>query len=305
MVNKKTDKIRKIIIDNLNKCEVVSGEYLSSITGVSRVAIWKQINTLIKAGYPIVSGRNGYKLDNITDELYPWEFEETGYKFFYYKTTDSTMIRSREKINSGCSDNFIVIAGTQTDGIGRHGRQWDSGSGGLFFTAHNKLSLSVSEYYTESIRSLLAIYRTLSFYNAGEIRIKWPNDILIDKKKIAGVLTEFYSSGDKIEYIDTGIGINLNNAPSPVQTASLSQIIKRDINKREFFLKFLDNYKNSRFDNAELAFFNTALRGVNGEITVNYRGKKITGKLVKADYTGALNMMIGSKKIRIYPGETG
>jgi BirA family biotin operon repressor/biotin-[acetyl-CoA-carboxylase] ligase len=114
--------------------DIVSGEYLSSTLGISRVSVWKHIHRLQELGYSILSTANGYQLLGSPDILFPWEFGDREDRIHYFAELSSTMDTAKEIARKNCSDFTVVIAGRQTAGRGRLNRQWLSEDGGLYFT---------------------------------------------------------------------------------------------------------------------------------------------------------------------------
>ncbi|MDR2748087.1 MAG: HTH domain-containing protein, partial [Treponema sp.] len=127
----------------------VPGESLALGLGLSRVAVWKGVRSLIAAGYPVASAGPGYRLGGETDLLYPWEFGEREGLFRCFGRTDSTMDRAREYAEGGRGETgsiMVITAETQSAGRGRGGRNWASEPGGLFFTVLERPSLALADY---------------------------------------------------------------------------------------------------------------------------------------------------------------
>lgn len=225
--------------------EIVSGEALSAELGVSRVSVWKHIRKLREYGYPIRSSPKGYRLCSDPDVLYPWEFPQRESKIHYFPEVSSTMDIAREKARSGCSDFTVVIAGRQNRGRGRLDRTWHSVEGGLYLTiVLRPLILPVLSARIGFAASLTLCQTLRSLYGI-EAVVKWPNDILVAERKVSGMLAEMEAETDRIRYINIGLGINVNNDPTPVEphAASLREILGRPVSRKNLLAEFLDAFE--------------------------------------------------------------
>lgn len=198
------------------KEEFLSGEKISDELGISRSAVWKHINTLKKEGYEIESvPRNGYKLLYSPDILTLEEVEEyintdyIGRNIYYFENVDSTNIKAK-KIAMEEDEGTIIIAEEQTKGKGRLGRDWSSPKGkGLWMSIILKPKMAPSEVAKLTLIGAAAVNQGLEDMGI-ESYIKWPNDILIQGKKVCGILTEMNCELNIINYVIMGIGINID-----------------------------------------------------------------------------------------------
>ncbi len=216
--------MKSLLLKLLRKNDTIcSGQQLSDHLGVSRVSVWKQIKSLESAGYEIETTPNGYRLLASPDTPYAWEFPRWETKIHYFPTVVSTMEKARQLAQKGCPEMSVVVADQQSGGRGRLQRQWISIQGGLYFTVvlRPRIELPNIARVNFQVAAIVArILRTLYHVNAGT---KWPNDILIDGKKVCGMLSEVSAEGDMTAYINIGIGLNLNNTP-PADVASATSI---------------------------------------------------------------------------------
>lgn len=198
----------------------VSGETLSTSLNVSRTAVWKQIKSLIADGYKVESApKKGYRLTTLPDILSPSEVcpglstQIFGQKHYvYFQETDSTNKQARILAAQGYPEGTVVVAETQTSGRGRRGRTWYSPqSQGIYMSLILRPVLPLNEISRISIITAVAIAETLQTELSLQPQIKWPNDILINGRKIAGILSEAVTDMDGVEYIVVGIGLNINN----------------------------------------------------------------------------------------------
>lgn len=214
------DKIIKIILDNKN--DFISGEELSNKLGVSRAAIWKHIKKLKEEGYNIESvNKKGYRLMNIPGDLltfenitYNLDTKFIGKKIHYLKTVDSTNDYLK-KIGDNELEGTVVISEEQTNGKGRLGRSWHSKSGdGIWLSI--LLKPNIVPYKAPFITMIAGVSIVKALRNLGiNADIKWPNDIIINNKKVCGVLTELSAEIERVNYIIVGIGINVKNTDFP------------------------------------------------------------------------------------------
>lgn len=197
----------------------VSGELLSNRLGVSRAAVSKHVRKLKADGYIIESSpRKGYVLQKMSDRLLPAEIQEgLDTKIFgtreilYLRETDSTNTRAKALAAAGAPEGTMVVAETQTQGRGRKKRTWFSPLGqGIYASLILRPAIPPSEAPRITLMTAVAIAEAFLALGHSEIRIKWPNDILMNGKKIAGVLTEISTEMDTIDYIMVGLGINVN-----------------------------------------------------------------------------------------------
>jgi len=234
----------------------ISGGVLAKELGISRVAVWKTVQSLVEAGYLIETGETGYLLDpnKEKDFLYPWEFGENETIFFHYLNTGSTMDRARELLTSkktarNVESGSIITAEKQSAGRGRNGRTWVSRQGGLFFSIleqPNKQGwrLSIADYTQFSIIIQIAVVKSVSYFCGKQAFIRWPNDIYINNRKIAGITTEISGEGDLITWIAGGIGVNINNKTPFSKAITMSEVIGHQISRKEVLTKIIEEIEN-------------------------------------------------------------
>lgn len=194
----------------------VSGEEIASNLGVSRAAVWKQIQALRAKGYRIDSSTNkGYRLSEGQDVLDPetirkgLETDFVGKNLLYYQEVKSTNEMAKE-IASTCGNGTIVLAEVQTGGRGRLSRLWRSPPGGVWISLVLKPEIALVHAYRINMTVSVAIARTLFQLYGLNAGIKWPNDILVNGRKLCGILMEVSAETDRLEYAVVGIGINAN-----------------------------------------------------------------------------------------------
>lgn len=222
---------------------VVSGSAICARLGTSRVAVWKHIQKLQEMGYAIESGPKGYRLGSSPDSLHPWEFPGREDRMVYLPETPSTMDVAKDLARRDCPAFTVVVAGRQTQGRGRMRRVWGSEEGGLYFTAvlrpHLPVLWSSRVNFLVSL-TLAGVLRESYGVDAG---LKWPNDILVQGRKLSGLLSEMESEGDQVRFINVGIGLNVNNRPPVVDppAVSLRELLGRTVPRRDILARFLDD----------------------------------------------------------------
>lgn len=249
----------KILSALKNTDGYISGETLSRSLGVTRSAVWKYIDQLRKDGYQIDSVKNkGYRLENdfdmVDSETVLTDFspEIIGRKLIVLKTIDSTNNELKRLAADGEPSGTVVTAEIQTAGKGRFGRQWQSGTGGLYFSILLRPELPPGNIAAITLAAGYAVCLAVREYTHLDARIKWPNDIIVGNKKLCGILTEMAAQSDRLEYVVTGIGINVNFAEFPEEirhkATSLFLETQHFINKSEFLrtvLLYLDKVLSS------------------------------------------------------------
>ncbi|VAW12152.1 Biotin operon repressor / Biotin--protein ligase [hydrothermal vent metagenome] len=212
----------KIITFLKNSETYISGEDLSRKLDISRSAIWKYVQELRSQGFVIEAVPHlGYQLKSIPDKLFPSEVQFQlktkvfGKKIIYLDSLESTMDEAFQLAMNGANEGTIVCCETQTKGKGRMGRKWSSPKGkGLYFSLILRPRMGPSQAARLTLMSAVALCEALRQETKLDVNIKWPNDLLIDGKKIAGILTELSAEMDGIRFVVIGVGINVNTPNS-------------------------------------------------------------------------------------------
>lgn len=213
--------MKEEILDKLkeNPGQFVSGEVLSDTLGVSRTAIWKHMKDLKEEGYIIESiSKKGYRLLAVPDILNEHEIKQglktsfIGQRVDYLKTVDSTNRYAKEIALNGCEDGTIVAADSQTSGRGRLGREWVSADRkGIWMSVVLRPTIPPEEVQLITLAASVAVVTAI--YNTTGLKtgIKWPNDIILDGKKVCGILTEMSCEMERVNFLIVGIGINVSH----------------------------------------------------------------------------------------------
>ncbi len=196
----------------------VSGQKLSRHLKISRAAVWKHVRDLRLAGYKIEAvPHRGYYLKSCPDKLLPEEIfaglatERLGRTVYYYETISSTMDEAFRLAAQGSPEGTLVCAESQTRGRGRLGRTWISPKGkGLYTSLILRPDLSPLEVGWITFVAAIAVCETVREATGLKAAIKWPNDVLIGGRKVAGILTEMNAETDRVKFVIVGLGMNVN-----------------------------------------------------------------------------------------------
>ena len=324
----KTDKT-DILTLLRNSGDYVSGQQLCDRFGVTRTAVWKVINQLKEEGYLIESvPHKGYRfVESPEDILSPGEItsrlttEWAGKKLCYYDVTGSTNNDAKRLGEEGMPHGTVVVADIQTAGKGRRGRGWQTLPGtALSFT------LLLRPSFPADKASMLTLVIALSAAEAVEettglrAKIKWPNDIVVNGKKICGILTEMTMTPEmnEIQYVVMGVGINVNNADPQEfleemrdRTTSLRIESGRRIDRaallNSLLVRFEANYETflATVDLSGLRErYQSRLQGVGGEVRVLDPAGEYTGVSQGINDSGELLVVRDNgEKVRVYAGE--
>ncbi|MDE1866888.1 MAG: biotin--[acetyl-CoA-carboxylase] ligase [Thaumarchaeota archaeon] len=224
------DKIVRLL--KSNQSEFLSGEELSRSLRLSRAAVWKNIKKLQLLGYKIKSKqKSGYKLITKTNLMLPWEVSDglqteiIGRKIYYFDTINSTQTFALKLASKPHESGSVVIADRQTHGRGRHNRKWSSPSGGIWMSVLLKPNFEVSYAslfpMLTSLALAIAIEKTLKL----KPKLKWPNDLTLGDKKVAGILVDASIESNQIDYLVIGVGINFR-----IDSTAISKVLKNSGN---------------------------------------------------------------------------
>ena len=227
--------------------EPLSGEALAARLGLSRAAVWKRINRLKAQGYAIVgSPRRGYRLLAATDRLLPAEIalglqarRLTG-PVHHFDEVASTNDLAKELAAQGAPEGTLVVAEAQTGGRGRLGRQWESPAGtGLYVSLLLRPPLPPTEMPQITLTTAVAVARAVTRVTGVAPGIKWPNDLLLDDRKLGGILTEMETESEQIRHVVVGLGLNVNNPAFTKELEPIATSLALATGRRHSRLKIL------------------------------------------------------------------
>lgn len=220
----------------------ISGQELCNRFGVSRTAVWKAINQLKEAGYEIEAQQNkGYRLMAAPDLMTEAEIKSLMHtdwvakEVLYFDTIDSTNTKAQELAEKGYQSGTLVVADKQESGKGRRGRSWVSPSGtGIFMTLMIKPDINPNNASMLTLVAALAVAKAITSVTGEEALIKWPNDIVVNGKKVCGILTEMNAQFDYINHIVVGIGINVHNESFPEEISQMASSLMIEAGGKRF-----------------------------------------------------------------------
>jgi BirA family biotin operon repressor/biotin-[acetyl-CoA-carboxylase] ligase len=307
------------ILDMLrNRQERLSGAEISRILGISRSAIWKHISALRREGYQIEARRaSGYQLIAVPAHLTAWEIqagmgtEQFGVKIHAFSHCDSTNTIAFRLALNGAQEGEVVVAESQTAGKGRMGRPWESPPGVNIY-----LSIILRPPFLPNKMPLITLMTAVACAEAiTEVTgllpgIKWPNDLLLNGKKLGGILTEADLEMDRINFVVVGIGINVNvprsSFPASIRdtATSLREALGREISRIALIQALLRNFEvwylslgqggeeeiRSRWEEI------SQIR--DKEVEVDSMGETVRGKALKIDADGALLVQEAGGEVR-------
>jgi BirA family transcriptional regulator, biotin operon repressor / biotin---[acetyl-CoA-carboxylase] ligase len=323
MVNQ-SQRIRQNILKLLytEKGGTVSGVKISKITGISRVAVWKHIHALKKEGFRIESGPKGYFLPDPDDLLMPFCFEAVSSgaalcdgresigritpespppeaaapltdRIYYFPQVTTTMDKARELVRQGAPHLSCVVAENQTRGRGRLNRKWESDPGGLWFTLILVPDIPPPLAYLYNFAASLSLSLTFEALFSLDVRVKWPNDLLLEGRKLVGLLSEIETQADMIRFLLVGIGINVNNTPASDAFAAISiqQALGRPVSRKKLLTEFLRRFTTLIQDmsaSAIMGAWKNRTSTIGSRVSVETRNRFITGLAMDVDDSGTL-----------------
>jgi len=216
----------------------VSGEELCKLAGISRAAIWKHIEKLRGEGYEIEALPHlGYKMTAIPDRLIPSEIKwklktkTLGSQIISYTKIGSTNDVAYGLAEKGMKEGLVILAEEQEAGKGRQGRRWASpAKSGIYMSCILRPEISPAEIPKITLLAAVSVATAIRNMLGAVAEIKWPNDILVNHKKVCGILTEMKAEQDRVAFIVVGIGVNVNTSMKylPRGATSLREETARD-----------------------------------------------------------------------------
>ncbi len=287
----------------------VSGAELAEQLGISRAAVWARIEELRSLGYEIEAGPHfGYKLVSSPDALHADDLlarlgktKVIGRDIRVFERTTSTNDVVERLARDGVKEGVVVFAESQTKGRGRLGRKWISPERkGLWFSILLRPDLRPQETTQLTVASATALRRAIQSETSLQPEIKWPNDILVGGKKVAGILTELSAELDRVRHVILGIGVdvNLGVGEFPPELRRLATSLKiesgRAISRPELaasILRELDSdyarISAGKFT-AVADEWEARCATIGNDVTIQIGGRKIHGRAESLDDDGAL-----------------
>jgi BirA family biotin operon repressor/biotin-[acetyl-CoA-carboxylase] ligase len=298
---------RSEIINALKAAEgkAISGEELGKELGISRTMVCKYIKSLRDDNYEILSApKKGYVLKSVPKLLYPDEILSGlkttlfGKKIVYYEEANSSNDIAK-KAAPTAEEGTIVVVEQQTGGRGRLGRQWASPKGGIWFSIILKPHIALAKASRLTLTFGLSVVKTIRMFGI-DAKIKWPNDVVINGKKVSGILTEVEAEIDAVDFVVIGIGINVNMSLKDIpeslreNSTTLRDETGKTIDRVDFLQKLLFEMEQDyiRFSTQPFSEIVTDIIDLSDtigkEVTVTMPNRIVSGIVVGISKTGAL-----------------
>ena len=307
-----------------HKLEFLSGQDMSDILKISRVAVWKDIKKIRSLGYKIESKQNlGYRLIDSSELLLPWEVTQNlnteflGKRVYYFDTIDTTQNFAMKIASKSNENGTVVISKKQTGGRGRMKRKWKSPAGGIWMSIilHPKFDVSYATLVpiATSLALCIAIEKILKI----KPELKWPNDVTLKGKKIAGILIDTSIVSNEIENMVLGIGINFKIKPHELASTikktpnfyGVTTLVKKNEKALPLVQQFLYELENI-FQLINSGHIKKIKNGwtkrsstIGRSVSIITNEGNLNGKAVKIDSDGALIISKGKKIERILVGD--
>ena len=316
---------KRTVIDILRaNPDFVSGEAISGTLGISRNAVHKHVNSLRSRGYRILGvSHRGYKLEEEPCRLsIPLVSSMTRHSLFgrafrYYDEIESTNAEAKSLAQDGAPEGTVVIAECQTAGRGRQGRRWTSPAGkGLLFSVILRPALPMSDAHLLTLVAATAVAEAIEKHTGVIVRIKWPNDLYVDDRKLGGILTEVSGEQDEIDWVVLGVGINVNTEygelPVPLRRTAASlkitggRLFDRSELLAHVLLSLEASYVATLKGGFEVALDSFRRRDYLSRKTVSVQTREgpIVGEALGIDDRGALLLQLPHRHVRrFYAGD--
>ena len=232
--SRRIDKLIDLLIANATV--VVSGGKIARDIRVTRSTVWRWVERLRGLGVEIQGHIGaGYQLKKIPDILFPsqvrrnFRSEQIGHRVVHYFSTGSTNDVAMRQAGRGAAHGTVVVAEEQTAGRGRFGRSWYSERGsGLYLSVILRPPLAPAAAPLLPLLAGVAAQEAIESVTKLRPDIRWPNDLLVGKKKICGILTEMSAELDRLHYVVLGIGLNVNHRRVPKDLASIATSLRME-----------------------------------------------------------------------------
>ncbi len=302
------EKILKLFRKNPD--DYLSGEDISKALNITRSAVWKHIEKLRLLGYGFDAVPHlGYRLRKIPDKLYSFEISPLlktrviGQDIRYYDTVTSTNTVGYDLAKKGAKEGTIIIAEKQTKGKGRLSREWVSPKGkGAYLSIILKPEITPFEAPLITLMSAVSVAQAIRKYALAQAFIKWPNDIIINDKKTAGILTEMEAESDSVKFLIVGIGVNLTAKEHdlPKEATSVFLEAEHPVSRPEFVKVLMESFEENYFLFKDKGFSPIRTEWMNLSLTLGRRVKVVSmhqtieGEAIDIDSDGALKLRLDS-----------
>ena len=307
-----------------HELEFLSGQDMSDILKISRVAIWKDIKKIRSLGYKIESKQNlGYRLLDSSELLLPWEVTQNlnteflGKRVYYFDTIDTTQNFAIKIASNGDENGTIIISKKQTGGRGRMKRKWKSPVGGIWMSIIIHPKFDISYITLVPIATSLALCIAIEKILKIKPELKWPNDVTLKGKKVAGILVDTSIVSNEIENMVLGIGINFKIKPNEIANTmkktpnfyGVATLTKKNEKALPLIQQFLYELENilqlisSSYIKKITSEWTKRSSTIGRNVSIVTNDGKLNGKAIKIDSDGALIIYKGKNTKRILVGD--
>ena len=307
-----------------HESEFLSGQDMSDILKISRVAVWKDIKKIRSLGYKIESKQNlGYRLIDSSELLLPWEITQNlntkflGKRVYYFDSIDSTQNFAMKIASNDKENGTVIISKKQTVGRGRMKRKWKSPTGGIWMSIIIHPKFDVSYTTLVPIATSLALCMAIEKILKIKPELKWPNDVTLKGKKVAGVLVDTSIISNEIENVVLGIGINFKIKPHELASTikktpnfyGVATLVKKNEKALLLVQQFLYELENvfqlinSRRIKKIKSEWTKRSSTIGRNVSIITGEGNVNGKAVKIDSDGALIISKGKKAEKILVGD--
>lgn len=300
----------------------ISGQALAKEAGISRSAVWKQIKMLRRYGYTIESRHGlGYRLVGQTDLPVPWELARTlhtsfvGKQVVFRETVHSTQNLALSIANKPGSHGSVFIAEQQKSGRGRQKRKWLSPKGGIWLSMVLKPAIPTARITLLPFVAALAACDAIKATGL-DAQLKWPNDVMVSGKKVAGILLDISAEVDQVNYAVIGIGINANVDSAAIaarldriEITSISDELGHDTNRLDLTRSLLENLERyylemeKRGSGVILQKWKKNSDMLGCQVVVTQNGKAIHGMAADVNEDGSLLLRTDQGDINVVSGD--
>ncbi len=318
--------VRVLSLLKSHNAEYLSGQDLSDVLKISRVAVWKHIKRIRSLGYKIESKQKlGYKLVGNTELLLPWEIidglktDVIGKRVYYFDDIDSTQNFASSIAKTSRENGTVIVSKKQSSGMGRLGRKWISPDGGLWFSVilHPKFDVSLATLFP--LASSLALANAIEKTLKKKPELKWPNDVTLNHKKVAGILVDLSLKSNDIENLILGVGINFKIDPAKLKKTikntgnfyGVTTLVKKyeDVNPIRLMQTFLFELEkiceelNQGNIRKIITEWTKKSATIGKKVIVSTSSGKISGKAIRIDDDGALVISQAKEIHRVLVGD--